>query len=76
MLEEHEEVVENWYFHHQDKRLERFFCEAHVLKDSDQGINTLQPCLDLVLISQEWLPILKMCAFVPHHWATTALFQF
>lgn len=36
MLEEHEEVVENWYFHHQDKRLERFFCEAHVLKDSDQ----------------------------------------
>lgn len=36
MLEEHEEVVENWYFHHQDKRLERFFCEAHVLKNSDQ----------------------------------------
>lgn len=36
MLEEHEEVVEDWYFHHQDKGLERFFCEAHVLKDSDQ----------------------------------------
>lgn len=62
MLEEHEEVVEDWYFHHQDKGLERFFCEAHVLKDSDQGIKTLQPCLELVLKSQEGLPLLKMCA--------------
>lgn len=42
MLEEHEEVVENWYFHHQDKKLERFFCATHVLRDSDQE------CLDEV----------------------------
>uniref|UniRef100_A0A671NK13 Protein canopy 4-like n=1 Tax=Sinocyclocheilus anshuiensis TaxID=1608454 RepID=A0A671NK13_9TELE len=36
MLEEYEEVVENWYFHHQDERFDRFFCAAHVLRDSDQ----------------------------------------
>ncbi|TRY85559.1 hypothetical protein DNTS_017178 [Danionella cerebrum] len=36
MLEEFEEVVERWYFHHQDERLEGFFCESHVLKDSDK----------------------------------------
>lgn len=36
MLEEHEEVVENWYFHHQEERLDKFFCEAHVLRNSDQ----------------------------------------
>ncbi|XP_051567371.1 protein canopy 4-like [Myxocyprinus asiaticus] len=36
MLEEYEEVVENWYFNHQDERLERFFCETHVLRNSDQ----------------------------------------
>ncbi|XP_056605446.1 protein canopy 4 [Triplophysa dalaica] len=36
MLEEHEEVVENWYFHHQDEKLDKFFCEAHVLRNSDQ----------------------------------------
>ncbi|XP_062849365.1 protein canopy 4 [Trichomycterus rosablanca] len=35
MLEEYEEVVEDWYFHHQEERLERFLCEAHVLKNSD-----------------------------------------
>uniref|UniRef100_A0A673M2Z0 Protein canopy 4-like n=1 Tax=Sinocyclocheilus rhinocerous TaxID=307959 RepID=A0A673M2Z0_9TELE len=26
MLEEYEEVVENWNFHHQDERFDRFFC--------------------------------------------------
>ncbi|KAI7814546.1 protein canopy 4 precursor, partial [Triplophysa rosa] len=36
MLEEHEEVVENWYFHHQDEKLDKFFCEAHVLRNSDR----------------------------------------
>ncbi|XP_030634998.1 protein canopy 4 [Chanos chanos] len=36
MLEEYEEVVENWYFHHQDERLESFLCENHVLKGLDQ----------------------------------------
>uniref|UniRef100_A0A673H7T2 Protein canopy 4 n=1 Tax=Sinocyclocheilus rhinocerous TaxID=307959 RepID=A0A673H7T2_9TELE len=41
MLEEYEEIVENWYFHHQDERLDRFFCATHVLRDSDQGRNTL-----------------------------------
>lgn len=41
MLEEYEEIVENWYFHHQEERLDRFFCATHVLSDSDQGRNTL-----------------------------------
>ncbi|KAJ0006257.1 hypothetical protein NQD34_013530 [Periophthalmus magnuspinnatus] len=36
MLEEYEEVVEDWYFHHQDERLENFLCLNHVLKTSDQ----------------------------------------
>ncbi|XP_063043313.1 protein canopy 4 [Engraulis encrasicolus] len=36
MLEEYEEVVEDWYFHHQEERLERFLCESHVLKSSEQ----------------------------------------
>uniref|UniRef100_A0A3Q1CVT5 DUF3456 domain-containing protein n=1 Tax=Amphiprion ocellaris TaxID=80972 RepID=A0A3Q1CVT5_AMPOC len=35
MLEEYEEVVEDWYFHHQDLRLENFLCENHVLKTSE-----------------------------------------
>lgn len=37
MLEEYEEVVEDWYFHHQDQRLENFLCEHHILKASEQG---------------------------------------
>ncbi|XP_059211421.1 protein canopy 4 [Centropristis striata] len=36
MLELYEEVVEDWYFHHQDQRLENFLCERHVLKASEQ----------------------------------------
>ncbi|KAM4611271.1 protein canopy 4 [Polymixia lowei] len=36
MLEQYEEVVEDWYFHHQDQRLERFLCETHVLKTAEQ----------------------------------------
>ncbi|XP_012690902.1 protein canopy 4 [Clupea harengus] len=36
MLEEYEEVVEDWYFHHQEERLERFLCENHILKSSEQ----------------------------------------
>ncbi|XP_008319502.1 protein canopy 4 [Cynoglossus semilaevis] len=36
MLEEYEEVVEDWYFHHQDQRLENFLCEHHILKASEQ----------------------------------------
>ncbi|KAK3546165.1 hypothetical protein QTP70_025142 [Hemibagrus guttatus] len=35
MLEEYEEVVEDWYFNHQEERLEKFLCEAHVLKHSE-----------------------------------------
>ncbi|XP_053485274.1 protein canopy 4 isoform X1 [Ictalurus furcatus] len=35
MLEEYEEVVEDWYFNHQGERLEKFLCEAHVLTDSE-----------------------------------------
>ncbi|CAN9509621.1 unnamed protein product [Ophioblennius macclurei] len=36
MLEQYEEVVEDWYFHHQDQRLENFLCENHVLQLSDR----------------------------------------
>ncbi|XP_047426735.1 protein canopy 4 isoform X2 [Mugil cephalus] len=35
MLEQYEEVVEDWYFHHQDQRLENFLCENHILKTSE-----------------------------------------
>ncbi|MEQ2199383.1 hypothetical protein XENOCAPTIV_023291, partial [Xenoophorus captivus] len=38
MLELYEEVVEDWYFHHQDQRLESFLCENHVLKTSERGM--------------------------------------
>ncbi|XP_036404733.1 protein canopy 4 [Megalops cyprinoides] len=37
MLEEYEEVVEDWYFHNQEERLEQYLCEMHVLKASEQG---------------------------------------
>ncbi|KAK0140969.1 Protein canopy 4 [Merluccius polli] len=37
MLEEYEEVVEDWYFHHQDQRLERFLCVTHILTTSELG---------------------------------------
>lgn len=36
MLEQYEDVVEDWYFHHQDQRLENFLCQNHVLETSDQ----------------------------------------
>ncbi|XP_053716483.1 protein canopy 4 [Synchiropus splendidus] len=36
MLEEYEEIVEDWYFHNQDQRLENFLCEKHVLSSSDR----------------------------------------
>ncbi|XP_071374804.1 protein canopy 4 [Centroberyx affinis] len=36
MLEQYEEVVEDWYFHHQEQRLENFLCESHVLETSEQ----------------------------------------
>ncbi|KAL2079807.1 hypothetical protein ACEWY4_025551 [Coilia grayii] len=36
MLEQYEEVVEDWYFHHQEERLERFLCENYVLNSSEQ----------------------------------------
>lgn len=31
MLEEFEDVVGDWYFHHQDQPLQHFLCEGHVL---------------------------------------------
>uniref|UniRef100_A0A8C5GJ35 Canopy FGF signaling regulator 4 n=1 Tax=Gouania willdenowi TaxID=441366 RepID=A0A8C5GJ35_GOUWI len=37
MLEQYEDVVEDWYFHHQDQRLENFLCEKHILKMSEQS---------------------------------------
>nr|XP_046237506.1 protein canopy 4 [Scatophagus argus] len=36
MLEQYEDVVEDWYFHHQDQRLENFLCQKHVLKASER----------------------------------------
>ncbi|XP_037539535.1 protein canopy 4 [Nematolebias whitei] len=36
MLEQFEDVVEDWYFHHQEQRLENFLCEDHVLQTSDR----------------------------------------
>ncbi|KAM9718058.1 protein canopy 4 [Menidia menidia] len=36
MLERYEDVVEDWYFHHQDQRLEDFLCEKHVLETSER----------------------------------------
>lgn len=35
MLEEFEEVVEDWYFHHQEQPLQHFLCEGHVLSASE-----------------------------------------
>ncbi|RXM93084.1 Protein canopy 4 [Acipenser ruthenus] len=35
MLEQYEEVVEGWYLHHQDQRLESFLCEKHVLQGTE-----------------------------------------
>ncbi|KAK1344973.1 hypothetical protein QTO34_013677 [Cnephaeus nilssonii] len=37
MLEEFEEVVEDWYFHHQERPLQHFLCEGHVLSASETG---------------------------------------
>lgn len=31
MLEEFEDVVGDWYFHHQEQPLQHFLCERHVL---------------------------------------------
>ncbi|KAM5228538.1 protein canopy homolog 4 isoform 3-T3 [Ctenodactylus gundi] len=31
MLEEYEDVVGDWYFHHQEQPLQHFLCEGHVL---------------------------------------------
>ncbi|XP_076017380.1 protein canopy 4 [Genypterus blacodes] len=36
MLEEYEEVVEDWYFNHQEERLEMFLCQNHVLNTSER----------------------------------------
>ncbi|XP_053199409.1 protein canopy 4 [Scomber japonicus] len=36
MLEAYEEIVEDWYFHHQDQRLENFLCKSHVLNTSER----------------------------------------
>ncbi|XP_013880006.1 protein canopy 4 isoform X2 [Austrofundulus limnaeus] len=38
MLERYEEVVEDWYFHHQDQRLDSFLCKEHVLQTSERAV--------------------------------------
>ncbi|XP_038624247.1 protein canopy homolog 4 [Tachyglossus aculeatus] len=35
MLERFEDVVEDWYFHHQGEPLPAFLCEGHVLKEGE-----------------------------------------
>ncbi|XP_008588303.1 PREDICTED: protein canopy homolog 4 isoform X1 [Galeopterus variegatus] len=35
MLEEFEEVVGDWYFHHQQQPLQQFLCEGHVLQAAE-----------------------------------------
>uniref|UniRef100_A0A8C2Y1V3 DUF3456 domain-containing protein n=1 Tax=Capra hircus TaxID=9925 RepID=A0A8C2Y1V3_CAPHI len=35
MLEEFEDVVGDWYFHHQEQPLQHFLCEGHVLPASE-----------------------------------------
>lgn len=37
MLEEFEDVVGDWYFHHQEQPLQEFLCERHVLSTTDTG---------------------------------------
>lgn len=37
MLEEFEDVVGDWYFHHQEQPLQHFLCERHVLPASETG---------------------------------------
>ncbi|XP_072107109.1 protein canopy 4, partial [Mobula birostris] len=36
MLEQYEDVVEDWYFHHQELELEKFLCVTHVLRRDNQ----------------------------------------
>ncbi|XP_068380716.1 protein canopy homolog 4 isoform X2 [Eschrichtius robustus] len=35
MLEEFEDVVGDWYFHHQEQPLQHFLCEGHVLRATE-----------------------------------------
>jgi hypothetical protein len=37
MLEEFEDVVGEWYFHHQEQPLQHFLCEGHVLPTAETG---------------------------------------
>uniref|UniRef100_A0A8C4Q8L9 Protein canopy homolog 3 n=1 Tax=Eptatretus burgeri TaxID=7764 RepID=A0A8C4Q8L9_EPTBU len=37
MMGDYEEVLEDWFWHHQDEDLRDFFCEKHVLKDNETG---------------------------------------
>lgn len=49
MLEQYEEVVEVWYFHHQDQKLEDFLCKRHVLGVAERGQTRLGPKLPFFL---------------------------
>lgn len=37
MLEEFEDVIGDWYFHHQEQPLQHFLCEGHVLPGAETG---------------------------------------
>lgn len=37
MVEEYEDVIEDWYKNHQEEDLTSFLCEKHVLKDKEKG---------------------------------------
>ncbi|MBN3301235.1 CNPY3 protein, partial [Amia calva] len=36
MVEQYEDVIEDWYRHHQDEDLTAYLCEKHVLKNQNQ----------------------------------------
>ncbi|MEQ2161746.1 hypothetical protein GOODEAATRI_012716 [Goodea atripinnis] len=58
MLELYEEVVEDWYFHHQDQRLESFLCENHVLKTSERGMTQKRRDAQCLSYSDQTKPLL------------------
>lgn len=45
MLEEFEDVIGDWYFHHQEQPLQYFLCEGHVLPAAETGKCELAPFL-------------------------------
>ena len=47
MLEEAEEDIESWYYHHQDEDIQDYLCRKRFLKNSDSS------CLDEIWTGSE-----------------------